>query len=259
MQPFASRPARYLGYALCLTLLSMAALGAAPADLDRLKDALKDKQKPLTWVLTGDSITLGAKHLRAARSYPELFSERIRYEMGRRRDLLINSGVDGENTSGLLADFDWRITRFAPDVVSVMIGMNDSRNGAGGLADFERNLRAIIDRVRRSGAIVILHSTNPIDVTRITNRNELPAYNQIVLKVATSEHVILVDHWTHWLTACPELPQLRAWLDDPIHPNSRGHREFAVQMMKTLGVFEPGSAVIKLDDHAVSEPTRLYR
>ncbi|MBI4626727.1 MAG: SGNH/GDSL hydrolase family protein [Verrucomicrobia bacterium] len=257
MKCHAFRLIRYLGTAVCVEALAIAAWAAAPADLDRLQARLKDKGRPMTWVLTGDSITLGARHLRTARSYPELLSERVRYEMKRRRDLFVNSGVDGESIAGLLADFDWRVRRFAPDVVSVMIGMNDSVGGPRGRAEFERRLRLFVERVRSCDATVILHTTNPIDVARVTNRDDLPSYNRIVMKVAASEHVILVDHWTHWQSMCPELPLLRGWLDDPFHPNARGHREFAVQMMKALGVFEPGSAIIQIEDHVLSGGGKL--
>src|SRR6478609_7274434 len=50
-------------------------------DLKKLQKAIADKEHPLKWVFTGDSITQGAKHTLGYRSYPEIFSERIRFEM----------------------------------------------------------------------------------------------------------------------------------------------------------------------------------
>ena len=51
-------------------------------DLRVLTTLLADKKQPITWLFTGDSITHVAKHTGGYRSYPELFSERIRWELG---------------------------------------------------------------------------------------------------------------------------------------------------------------------------------
>ena len=67
-----------------------------------------------------------AKHTLDYRCYPEIFSERVRFEMGRYRDIVINTAISGHTTREILADFSWRIEQFKPDVVSLMIGTNDS-------------------------------------------------------------------------------------------------------------------------------------
>src|SRR5665647_1822505 len=58
-------------------------------DLERIKELLRQKN-PLKWLFTGDSITAGVEHTHGYRSYPEIFGERIRWEMGRPRDIVIN-------------------------------------------------------------------------------------------------------------------------------------------------------------------------
>ena len=60
------------------------------ADSTRLR-ALLSSDAPLTWVLTGDSITHGLIHTRGARSYPEHLHELIRGDLGRVQDIVINS------------------------------------------------------------------------------------------------------------------------------------------------------------------------
>jgi len=245
---------RHVSMVIGVMLLLCKPLVAASPDLDLLREYVGRSKKPLTWVFTGDSITLGAKHLRSARSYPEILSERIRYEIGRRRDLVINSGVDGENISGLMADLDWRVLRFTPNIVSLMVGMNDSKNGAAGRMAFERELRRFVQSVRCHGGIVILHTTNVVDRTLSQSRSDLPAYNEIVRHVATSENAILVDHWLHWERLSADPAFLREWLDDPIHPNARGHLELAVQMMKELDIYDVNSRVISQLRSEIREP-----
>ena len=138
---------------------------AAVPDLARLQSEIKGTRS-LTWVITGDSITHGAKWLGRERSYPEIINERIRWEMGRYHDMLVNSGITSEKAPGLLADFNWRVLRFKPDVVSVMIGMNDSAEGPAGREKFARTLREMVHQIRAAGAIPILNRTNPIDTER---------------------------------------------------------------------------------------------
>ena len=87
--------------------------------------ALLKSKKEVTWVITGDSITHGALHTRGMRDYAEQFNERVRWEMGRIHDVWINTGVSGETTEGELNAFDFRVARFAPDFVSINLGMND--------------------------------------------------------------------------------------------------------------------------------------
>ena len=47
-------------------------------------------------MFTGDSITHGALHTMGWRSYPEHFAERVRWELGRMRDIVINTGISGD-------------------------------------------------------------------------------------------------------------------------------------------------------------------
>src|SRR5947209_8360158 len=118
-----------------LTGLGVAALGANASAEKEKADALTDikavlkRKEPAVWIFTGDSITHGALHTLGWRSYPEHFAERVRWELRRMRDVVINTGISGDRTGGLLADLDWRVLRFKPDVASVIVGMNDCPAG----------------------------------------------------------------------------------------------------------------------------------
>ena len=122
-----------------------------------------------------------------------------------------------------------------------MIGMNDCTRGPEMRARFESNLRELVHRARAAGALPLLHTTSRIDTNRESTRNDLPAYNQIIIKVAGSEGVVLVDHWNHWQKECPDQVTLQEWLNDPVHPNARGHREFARLIFRTLDIYDAKS------------------
>jgi len=160
------RPCGALLFLLAAFGHAQPATEAAPlAELSLLQKKLSAPAEPLTWAITGDSITQGAKWVGRERSYAEIIQERVRWEMNRRRDFFMNSGISGEKVTGLRAGFEWRVLRFRPDIVAIMIGMNDSVAGPAGRVAFEAELREMICQVRTAGAIPLLHHTNPIDTT----------------------------------------------------------------------------------------------
>lgn len=209
------------------------------ANLDLITlQARMQNPEPLTWVFTGDSVTQGAEWTGGSRPYPEIFSERIRWEMHRSRDIIVNTAISGSKTEDILHDFDWRIAHLHPDVVSLMIGMNDCVNGSEGEKAFEANLVQLIICIRALGAIPVLHTTNATMTD--PKRADLPAYNAIIQRVAISEKLILVDNWQRWQND-RAVTNLNEWLGNPIHPNGRGHVQIAEELFRTLGIHDPAS------------------
>ena len=211
-------------------------------DQERITDLVKQKD-PLIWVFTGDSITHGALHTHGYRSYPEIFGERMRYEMGRVRDIVINTGISGNTTQSILSDFNWRIRQFKPDVVSLMIGTNDcatTRDISPGA--FEHNLDSLLTMIRELNAIPILHTPNIIIKDKAPERERLSEYVSIIQNLARKKEVILVDNYSFWQNAIKSLGEttiLKNWLNDPLHPNGAGHSQIARLMFKELTIFDP--------------------
>lgn len=217
--------------------------GNADNDLKKIKEWIANKEKPLKWIFTGDSITQGAKHTLGYRSYPEIFSEHIRFEMNRGRDIVINTAISGNATTDILNDFDWRIAQFNPQVISLMIGTNDAatiRNIS--LNSFENNLRSLIQKFRKLQAIPILHTPNIIDMSQKSGKERfaLPQYVDVIRNVADKCHVILVDHWKYWEDNRERVLDEK-WRIDPLHPNGRGHLEMARLLFKLLSIFDDKS------------------
>jgi acyl-CoA thioesterase I len=195
--------------------------------------------RPLTWVFVGDSITHGVG-TDGWRSFVEHFGERVRTELGRVDDVVINTGISGNRTEDVLAGFDTRVRRFHPDVVVVMLGTNDSVDGVPGLGTFGEYLGRIVAQVRRIGALPVLQVPPPVDVSAAQERDELARYADVVCGVADARHVVLVDHRAHWMQAGGGQAPLR-WLGDDIHPNGRGHLEMARTIFRRLHILDPGS------------------
>ncbi len=237
---------------LLLALLATAASAFAGVAEDNAKlpdystfqNLLKSK-KEVTWVITGDSITHGAKHTNGSRSYPEHFNERVRWEMGRKNDVFINTGVSGEITDGLLKAFDFRVARFKPDFVSINLGMND----CGKLTPdkYRANLIELVKRVRALGAVPVLQVPNTVKAGD-GRGPKLPPFCAVVREVAAQEKVLLVDHRADWEKASGSESAPTKWLNDAIHPNGVGQAEMAKTMFRDLGLFDPKSPTCRLGD-----------
>ena len=213
-------------------------------DLEKIKKILGSKDR-FRWVFTGDSITMGAKHTHGYRSYVEIFRERLQWELGRSWDIVINTGMSGHTSRHILEDFVWRVEQFMPIVVSLMVGTNDCSKPDMSPALFSENLKSLVSRIRLIGAVPVLQTPNPIIDTRAQERKTLPQYISAVRDVAQKEHTILVDNYAYWEKMATQKSQkklYREWLNDPLHPNGKGHQEIAREMFRTLEIYDSGAA-----------------
>jgi acyl-CoA thioesterase-1 len=251
----------FLGQLGSVGLASISGVGqsSVPPDSDDngkdIRALLKGKQ-PVMWVLTGDSITHGALHTFGWRSYPELFAERVRWELYRVHDIVVNTGISGDTVPGVLKDLDWRVLQFKPQVTSVMMGMNDCVKGTANREDFRSNLNKLLDQLESHQSLPVLHTPNIIYPANDARRGDLPAYAQIIREVAKERKILLVDHHAHWqkkidaavnVVGKPDPGALLYWLSDGnVHPNEYGHRELANFFFERLGIFDPTSYTCKL-------------
>jgi acyl-CoA thioesterase I len=215
-------------------------------DLFRPIQELLSGSAHLTWVFTGDSITHGALHTMGARSYPEHFAERVRWEMQRRQDVVINTGISGDRMSRLLQDHDWRVWRFQPDVVSLMMGMNDCTEGPAGRSGYRGNLEAFLRTAEQHRARLLLHAPNPILAGSDARRQDLPAYIEQLHAFAREHDLPLIDHYEYWNMAHKPEELVYLLSDGAIHPNQYGHVELAKLMFQKLGMFDPASRTCRL-------------
>ncbi len=211
-------------------------------DRQVINQLLADKV-PVTWLFTGNSITQGVKHTHGQRSYSEIFSERVRFEMGRYRDIVINTAISGHTTKDILEDFEWRVAKLQPKIVVLMIGTNDAAATKKiSVSQYADNLSQIIIRIRDIGAIPVLLSPTPIITHLAPERSNLKLYVKAMKNIADEKQVIFVDNWAIWKTDLAEKYNggvSRELLNDPLHPNGIGHKEIAISLFKALDIFDP--------------------
>jgi lysophospholipase L1-like esterase len=222
--------------------------GSEEEELLKIKELMKGKA-PLKWVFSGDSITQGAKHTFGLRSYPEIFAERVRWELGRVRDFVINTAISGNTSKDILNDFEWRIGQFKPNIVSVMVGTNDaSEKNEISLSLFRQNNLDLVNRIRESGAIPILQTPNTIDITKAQGRERIDKYISVTREIAQEKKVVLVDHFTYWnekFNTIEKEELKKRWLNDELHPNGAGHVQMAHLLFRKLSIFDANSFTCK--------------
>ncbi|GGS64199.1 GDSL-type esterase/lipase family protein [Streptomyces griseoviridis] len=218
------------------------------ADHGRISTIL-NSDTPATWVFTEDSITHGALHTNGWRSYPEHWTERVRWELGKpeNRDFVVDSGVSGATSADLVSFFDERVTAFSPKVVSIMIGTNDIAASGLGLEQYRANLVSLVRSVRAlpGPPLPVLQAPSPVDPARWPGRTGLSAYARVMGEVAARQEAVFVDHHDDWLTGNGGQVPL-SLLDDGLHPNERGHHRIALKMIRDLQIFDTGSRVCAL-------------
>jgi lysophospholipase L1-like esterase len=209
--------------------------------MEAIQQLLK-RDEPVKWVFTGDSITHGAKHTVGWRDYVELFEERVRWELGRYRDVVIKTGISGWTINRIADDLQWNVLQFNPDVVSIMVGMNDCCQGPGGLSGFRATYLDTIARIRSAvGAEILLHTPNwSLSTGGEARIQHLPAYADAIRAIAGEAGVPVIDHFTEW-QAAESSGIMHHWIGHGCHPNEYGHRAIARAVFRTLGIWDDAS------------------
>lgn len=196
---------------------------------------------PIIWLSTGDSITHGLHHTNGHRSSFELLHEVVRGDLRRFRDVFINTAIAGDRLKDILVDFNHRIARWQPDIVSLMIGTNDcainERFKELTPESFHTLLEDFIHACTDLGARVVLQTPPPVDCANSPDRSRITEFVDTIRHVANMHNVVLADHYEAFLRLGGDsFPW--ALLDDPFHPNALGHAAIALELSQALGLKE---------------------
>lgn len=216
--------------------------GELPEKIRKLAD---ETEGSLTWLFMGDSITHGAAHTKGYDSISQLFEKYLKEDLGRADDIVVNTAVSGATTTdaagrGTYAHIEERMEKYHPDIVSVMLGTNDTINDA-----YEENLKKIADKIKEvnENAIIIFRTPSAAPVgsgyaAKFRGENGAVARMK---KVADANGVLFIDQFTTWDQAAAEYPYLMAgnefYLGDGnIHPGPAGHLSMTLQFIEACGL-----------------------
>jgi lysophospholipase L1-like esterase len=107
--------------------------------------SLTSTDKPITYLALGDSYTIGTGASHESRNFPSLIAARIEAAAHRRVELM-NPAVNGFTTIDLIAKELGYIDDLKPDLVSVLIGVNDLVQGRT-IEQYRESLVEIYDAI----------------------------------------------------------------------------------------------------------------
>ncbi|HKP60876.1 MAG TPA: arylesterase [Polyangiales bacterium] len=167
-------------------------------------------------VFLGDSISAGL-HLAAEQAFPALLARKLRFQ-------LVNAGVSGDTTAGGLRRVDWLLKQ-SHALVVVELGGNDGMRGQP-IAGIEQNLREIIQKVRASGAKVLLLGMR---IPSSYGPEYAAEFEALYPRLARELDIPFVPFFMEGVAGVPEQN-----LPDGIHPTASGHEKLAQALVAPL-------------------------
>lgn len=191
-------------------------------------------------VCIGDSITEQNYHLEGRLNYVGLLTERL-MELYNRKSNVFNAGKSGDTTQGILERLDEDALRFRPDLVTIMVGMNDAVSGIDGITPFKHNLQQLVERIATSGSEVLLLTQNRVDFhiqeQSVLLRTSYPSYAAAIEEVALQAKIPFCNIYERWGQYVQGQTNNHLMLmHDSIHPGARGHAFIAAQLYHYLGI-----------------------
>ena len=184
----------------------------------------------------GDSITDAGRDKRnffdMGNGYPKYAAKMIREAHPETELEFINLGISGNRTGQLFDRMSQDIIDLQPDVVSILIGINDiwHRHGSNRVMttdeQIEANYRASLERIRKeTNAKVMILVPYILDCEdKVQTRADLPAVQAIVRKLAAEYADVLIPLDEQFEEALKTQPEPRFYSGDGVHPNENGAR-----------------------------------
>lgn len=167
---------------------------------------------PLTILALGDSLTEGLG-VDSDANYPAQLEASLK-ELGYTNAKVINSGLSGETSTGLVNRLDW-VAQTKPDITILTIGANDAMRGLD-VATIEKNIRTAVKSLQDNGSHVILGGMSIYDNL---GNDYVSAFSDIYPRVAKDMNVPLIPFFLEGVGGDPELNQA-----DAIHPTKEGYQ-----------------------------------
>lgn len=167
--------------------------------------------QPITILALGDSLTEGLG-VDADDNYPAQLEAKLK-QMGYTNVDVVNSGLSGETSTGLINRLDW-VSQTKPDITILTIGANDAIRGLD-VATVEGNIRTAVKHLQDNGSEVILSGMQIYDNL---GSDYVKSFAAIYPRVAKDMNVTLIPFFLEGVGGDPALNQA-----DAIHPTKKGY------------------------------------
>jgi lysophospholipase L1-like esterase len=189
--------------------------------------------QPVKIVCLGDSVTGVYYHTGGRRAYPEMVPLALQQVYPGVMITVVNAGISGNSTVDALKRLDKDVLEHKPDLVTVMFGLNDMVRVP--IADYQANLKTIVEKCRAVGAEVLLCTPNAVIDSGGRPTSKLLEYCDAMKEEARRLNVPVCDCYAAHAALRDRDPL--AWrlvMSDPIHPNMDGHKLNAVAICRSI-------------------------
>ena len=204
--------------------------------------------KKIKLLFQGDSITDAGRDKRNYRDmgkgYPKYAAELIAQNHPEVEFDFINFGIGGNRTCQLFDRLYKDGIEFQPDVISILIGINDIWHRYGGEkiattdAQIETNYRAILERIKReTNAKIIILAPYVLDYdneTRQAMREDLKTVLPIIRSLADEFADAYIPLDEIFAEALKTQPEPLYYSGDGVHPNENGSHFIGEQYAKYI-------------------------
>jgi len=210
-----------------------------------------NKGKGLTFLFQGDSVTDGNRtrdkdwnHI-MGHGYVYLISSRLWFDYPQNNLMFYNRGNGGNRISDLEARWQTDSLDLKPDVISILIGINDimgieKNDDQVSIVKFEESYKRILDKTKAALPNTQIVLCEPFimpmgwskEKTEIS-LNAIRKMQLIVRRLAKTYNAIFVELQEPFNQACKKFPG-SYWIWDGVHPMPAGHELIARQWVKAV-------------------------
>ena len=167
--------------------------------------------QPITILALGDSLTEGLG-VDPEDNYPAQLEAKLK-QMGYTNVDVVNSGLSGETSTGLVNRLDW-VSQTEPDITILTIGANDAIRGLD-VATVEKNIRTAVKHLQDNGSEVILGGMQIYDNL---GNDYVKSFSAIYPRIAKDMNLKMIPFFLDGVGGKAELNQA-----DAIHPTKEGY------------------------------------
>ncbi len=201
----------------------------------------------------GDSITDGERnrndcpHLLLGQGYQFIVAAKFSALYPERRVTFINRAVSGNNVKTMAARWRTDTLDLKPDLLSILIGINDSGIGGGDerkvpLDQYEKVYDNLLADARAANPNLCLVLGEPFYLPKEGHKEgsererDVRQRQAIVARLATKYQAALVKYQKVFDDACKRAPA-QFWAADGVHPTYSGHQLMADEWVRTVTQF----------------------
>ncbi len=150
-----------------------------------------------------------------------------------------NRGISGNTVLDLQQRWQADTLDLKPDVLSILIGVNDPGRGVG-LAQYEQAYDALLSAAKAANPQLKLVLGEPFLKPTGTVNEDMRKRQEIVARLAQKHGAALVRYQQLFDEAVKRAPA-DYWIWDSVHPTYRGHQLMADEWERTVRAFWPAA------------------